>query len=222
MLLPWLDLPGSRERVDAWSALTGLDLLALGTTGTDADIRDTAVAQPLLTAAALLSAQALVGTGRPGVVCGHSIGEIPALAVAGVVTADEAVTLAAERGAAMASAAAERPTGMAAVLGGRPDEVAAATERLGLAVATVNVETVLDGRALLDRLVAQLTGPVRFDLCLRTLADLGATGVVEVAPGGTLAALAKRALPAVPVVPLRSAEDLPAAQALRVPVGTPA
>jgi [acyl-carrier-protein] S-malonyltransferase len=291
MLLPWLELPGSRERIDAWSSLTGLDLLALGTTGTEQDIRDTSVAQPLLTASALLSAEALLRATVPAVVCGHSVGELPALAMARVLTPDQAVLLAAERGAAMASAAALRPTGMAAVLGGRPEEVFAAFDRLGLTVATVNVEgqhvvggpvealralaaappggarvrplevagafhtdamlpavprlrllvdelapadpacavvanadgaVVAGGRELLDRLVDQLTGPVRFDRCLRTLADLGVTGVVELAPGGTLAALARRALPDVPVVALRSPADLAAAAALQAPVGTPA
>jgi [acyl-carrier-protein] S-malonyltransferase len=283
MLLPWLDLPGARDRLGAWSALTGLDLVALGSTGTDDDLRDTAVAQPLLTAAALLSAEALLHGATPDVVCGHSVGELPALALAGVLTPEQAIWLAAERGATMAAAATTRSTGMAAVLGGRPDEVTAEVERLGLTVATVNVDgqvvvggatealdalaatpptgarvrrlevagafhtaamqpavtafrglvdeveaeqprcvvvanadgaVVDDGRGALDRLVTQLTGPVRFDLCLRKLAELGATAVVELAPGGTLAALARRALPAVPVVALRSPEDLPAASEL--------
>lgn len=276
MLRPWLDLPGAGPALAAWSEAAGLDLRHLGTEA-DADaIRDTAVAQPLLTAAALLSAQALDLV--PDVVCGHSIGELAALAVAGVLDATTAVRLAAERGRAMALAAAAAPTGMAAVLGGDAAEVLAAAAVHGLEVATVNVagqvvlggpvpaldalaaappagarvrrlETagafhtramapavprlaelvaatpagapacavvanadgavVTDGRALLDRLVGQLTGPVRFDLCLQTIAGLQPTKVVELAPGGTLAAVAKRALPGVPVLALKSPSDLP-------------
>ena len=63
-------------------------------------------------------------------------------------------------------------------------------------------------RALLDRLVAQLTGPVRFDLCLQRLARPRRDPVVELRPGGTLSGLAKRALPGVDVVALRTPADL--------------
>jgi len=70
------------------------------------------------------------------------------------------------------------------------------------------------GTALLARLVAQLTGPVRFDLCLRALAAAGARRVVEVAPGGTLAGLARRALPDATVVALKGAGDLATAHDL--------
>ncbi len=274
LLLPWLDLPGAADDLARWSGLTGLDLLRLGTTAGADELRDTAVAQPLLTATALLSAGDLV----PDAVCGHSVGELAALALAGVVSRDEAVVLAAARGRAMARAAALAPTGMAAVLGGDPDGVGRAAGRLGLTTATVNVagqvvlagpvaaldalaadppagarvrrldvagafhsaamapaaealrtalgqivpgqprcavvanadgEVVPSGPALLARLARQLTGPVRFDLCLTRLAALGARTVVELAPGGTLSGLAKRALPGVDVVALRSPADLP-------------
>ena len=47
---------------------------------------------------------------------------------------------------------------------------------------------------MLARLVAQVTAPVRWDLCLRTLADLGVTAIIELPPAGTLAGLAKREL----------------------------
>ena len=65
-------------------------------------MRATEVAQPLLTAAALLSGRALLAGGAPDAVCGHSIGELSALALAGVMTDDDAVALAAGRGALMA------------------------------------------------------------------------------------------------------------------------
>ena len=42
---------------------------------------------------------------------------------------------------------------------------------------------VTDGRELVHRLVRQVTAPVRWDLCMRTLADLGVTGVIELPPG---------------------------------------
>lgn len=268
-LLPWLALPGATELLAQWSEAAGLDLLAAGTTAGADEIRDTAVAQPLLTATALLSARSLDLS--PGLVCGHSIGEVGALALAGVLTDADAVRLAAVRGRLMADAAAQRPTGMVAVLGGGQDEVLAAATGFGLEVATVNVagQTVFggpvelleafaaapppgarvrrletagafhttamapavpsfaalvasmpaaaagcpvvanadgalltDGRALLERLVGQLTGPVRFDRCLATVAAADPACVVELAPSGTLTALAKRALPGVDLRPL--------------------
>lgn len=137
MLTPWLDAPGARATVERWSERTGLDLTALGTTASADQVRATDVAQPLLTAVALLSGRALLDGGTPTAVCGHSIGELSALALAGVMSDDDAVALAAGRGALMAQAAAARPTTMAAVLGGSVDEddLAAA----GLEIATINV-----------------------------------------------------------------------------------
>jgi [acyl-carrier-protein] S-malonyltransferase len=73
------------------------------------------------------------------------------------------------------------------------------------------------GRELLTRLVRQVTAPVRWDACMRTLADLGVTGVIELPPAGTLAGLLKRELkgPGCPeIVTLNTPEDLPAARDL--------
>ena len=137
MLGPWLELPGASDTVSRWSERTGLDLVALGTTASADQVRSTEVAQPLLTAVALLSGRALLAGGTPDAVCGHSIGELSALALAGVMTDDDAVALAAGRGALMAEAAAARPTTMAAVLGGTVDEDD--LRAAGLEVATVNV-----------------------------------------------------------------------------------
>jgi [acyl-carrier-protein] S-malonyltransferase len=68
-----------------------------------------------------------------------------------------------------------------------------------------------DGRAVLARIVQQVASPVRWDLCMRTMADLGVTGLLELPPAGTLAGLAKRAIPDIEVVALKTPDDLPAA-----------
>lgn len=269
MLTPWLALPGAEGHLARWSELSGLDLVRLGVSADADELRRTEVAQPLLTAAALLSGRALLGSVAPTGVCGHSVGELPALALAGVLTDDESVLLAAGRGRAMAAAAAERPTGMAAVLGGAVDENA--LRDAGLELATVNAPgqvvvggalkaldawvppqgsrvrrldvagafhtsamasaveafadlvgrlsprdadcdvvanadgaVLRDGRALLDRLVAQLIRPVRFDLCLGALDG----PAVELAPAGVLSALVRRARPDVSITALRTPADL--------------
>src|SRR6478736_7170361 len=121
MLAPWLELAGAAERIDAWSTISGLDLARLGTTATAEEITDTAVTQPLVVAATLLAHEELTRRGQldgKAVVAGHSVGEIAAYAIAGVISADDAVKLAATRGSEMAKACALEPTGMSAVLGG--------------------------------------------------------------------------------------------------------
>ncbi|GHH84278.1 ACP S-malonyltransferase [Streptomyces sulfonofaciens] len=298
-LTPWLDLPGAAESLAAWSDAIGLDLVHYGTRA-DADaIRDTAVAQPLLVAAGLLSAAALGNTlalgpeapgaaasGRvaPGAVAGHSVGEITAAVFCGALEATAALRLVRERGLAMAEAAAVTETGMSALLGGEPKDVLPALEKLGLTAANVNgagqivaagtaaelaelaadkpegvrrvvplkvagafhtrhmapavdrlaraaedlvpAEPVLtyvsnkDGRtvgtgsAIVERLVGQVANPVRWDLCMETFGELGATALVEVCPGGTLTGLAKRALRGVRTLALKTPDDLDAARAL--------
>jgi [acyl-carrier-protein] S-malonyltransferase len=71
-----------------------------------------------------------------------------------------------------------------------------------------------DGTDGLDRLVAQVARPVRWDLCCARLADLGVTGLLELAPGGVLTGLARRTLPGVETLALRSPADLDAARDL--------
>jgi [acyl-carrier-protein] S-malonyltransferase len=70
------------------------------------------------------------------------------------------------------------------------------------------------GVEALWRIVDQVSRPVRWDACSATLADLGVTGLLELPPAGTLAGLAKRALPGVEIVALKTPDDLPAARAL--------
>jgi [acyl-carrier-protein] S-malonyltransferase len=118
-------------------------LIEHGTTSDAATIRDTAVAQPLIVAAGMVSLLELFphpsdAFGVVGAGAGHSVGEITAAAAAGVITAEQAMVLVRERGRAMALAAAAESTGMSAVLGGDPDEVAAALDKHGLIAANVN------------------------------------------------------------------------------------
>jgi [acyl-carrier-protein] S-malonyltransferase len=141
MLTPWLELEGTRERLTSWSELAGLDLVELGTVA-DADaIKDTAVTQPLVVAASLLAYEVLRSRHElPAdlLVAGHSVGELAAAAVAGVLTADDAVALAAVRGREMAAACDLAPTGMAAVMGGEPDDVVAWLAEHELTAANMN------------------------------------------------------------------------------------
>ncbi|WP_340380014.1 ACP S-malonyltransferase [Streptomyces sp. SS7] len=282
-LTPWLDLPGVEDRLRTLSAAVDLDLVHYGTHADADEIRDTAIAQPLLVAAGIVSATAL-GAVTPGAVAGHSVGEITAAAFAGVLDDTAALTLVRRRGLAMAEAAAITETGMSALLGGDPEVTVPHLEKLGLTPANVNgagqivaagtleqlaaltedkpegvrkvvplkvagafhtrhmapaVETLAkaaaelapadpkvvyvsnkDGRTVatgaevLERLVGQVANPVRWDLCMETFKELGATAIIEVCPGGTLVGLAKRALPGVKTLALKTPDDLDAAREL--------
>jgi [acyl-carrier-protein] S-malonyltransferase len=267
----------------SYGAQTGIDLVAAGTTMSDAEITDTAVAQPLIVAASLLSASQLPDLPVGTVYAGHSVGEFAAAALAGVFSADDALRVVAARGTAMAAAGREQPGSMVAVLGGDPDVVIAAIERSGCGVANANgagqvvaagpidaVERLLadppegarlrqlavagafhtaamapardalaaaaagvgvqdaeggvvsnadgtlvtDGGEILRRLVEQVSRPIRWDACMRTLGALGVTATIELAPAGTLTGLVRRALPGVDAVALKTPDDL--AEARRV------
>jgi len=286
-LAPWLELPGVAERLGTASELAGCDLIRFGTTASADEIKDTAVAQPLLVAAAIAAASVLSG-GEPGDVpadaaAGHSVGELAAGVIAGVLAADDAMRLVGVRGRAMAAAAAAEPTGMTAVLGGDQDTTLAAIARCGLTAANVNGAgqivaagtlaeleafaadppagarlrplqvagafhtrhmapavaalrdaaadvtaadpamtllsnadgaAVTTGKEWLERIVAQVAAPVRWDLCMQTMADLGVTALIELPPAGTLTGLARRALPGVAQLAIKTPEQLGAARDL--------
>lgn len=73
-------------------------------------------------------------------------------------------------------------------------------------------EEVSDGREILNRIVSQIANPVRWDLCMQRLATLGVTGVIEVAPAGTLVGLIKRAVPTIEQFALKTPADIDAAR----------
>jgi [acyl-carrier-protein] S-malonyltransferase len=140
-LAPWLAESSFAERLAGLSDAAGIDL-ALHGTESDADtIRDTAIAQPLIVAAGILTFGALVADGRAdrvGGVAGHSVGEITAAAATGVFDDADAMRFVAARGRAMADAAALTPTGMSAVIGADETDLLARLEALGLEPANFN------------------------------------------------------------------------------------
>lgn len=69
-----------------------------------------------------------------------------------------------------------------------------------------------DGREVLARIVGQIASPVRWDLCLETMEDLGVTGLLEMPPAGTLTGIARRAMKGVETFALKSPDDLEAAR----------
>jgi [acyl-carrier-protein] S-malonyltransferase len=295
-LAEWLELPGISQRLGSWSELAGCDLIRCGTTAGAEEIRDTAIAQPLLVATAIAVATELLGEpGRAdglagaaagsgvGAAAGHSVGELAAGAIAGVIPPRHAIRLVRVRAEAMARAAAAEPTGMTAVLGGDEEAVLASIEAHGLTPANVNgagqivaagtmdqlaafaadpppkarlrplsvagafhtrhmapavealreaaarvtaSEPVLallsdrDGAVVdsgadwLERIVTQVSAPVRWDMCMHTMSGLSVSALIELPPAGTLTGLAKRALPGVRTLALKSPADLDHAREL--------
>jgi [acyl-carrier-protein] S-malonyltransferase len=165
MLSPWLDVPGVAARLHWAAAVTGLDLVRIGTTGSADDVRDTAVAQPLLVALALATAQEILDRARvsnaalPAVVAGHSVGEYAAASLAGALSPETALVLVRERGRLMAAASAREPTGMSAVLGGNLADVTAALGKHDLSAANVNADGQVVAAGRLDALAAFAAEP---------------------------------------------------------------
>ncbi len=134
----WLELPEYRQNLERYSDEISLDLIKHGTLSDEETIRDTAIAQPLIVAASIATASLLDSTNVSGI-AGHSVGEVSAAAVSGILTDTQAMQLVNIRAQAMAKAAASsEPTGMAAVLGGEVDVVVARLTELGLSPANYN------------------------------------------------------------------------------------
>jgi [acyl-carrier-protein] S-malonyltransferase len=166
MLTDWLELPGAEPFFRWAGAIAGADLLTLGTTGDAEAIKDTAVTQPLVVAMSLFVSQELGALPEPGapmnsdvVITGHSVGELTAAALAGVLSVEAAIALTAVRGRAMAASCAQTPTGMSAVLGGDPDEVLAAIDKHGLTPANMNGAGQIVAAGALDGLEALKAEP---------------------------------------------------------------
>lgn len=75
-------------------------------------------------------------------------------------------------------------------------------------------QEITDGREYVDLLVGQVASSVRWDACMQSFAEAGVTAVLEVSPAGALAGLAKRALPGVEILALKTPDQLDAAREL--------
>jgi [acyl-carrier-protein] S-malonyltransferase len=138
---PWVAEPRFRDHLMAMSDSVGMDLVTHGTLSDADTIRDTAIAQPLIVAAGLLTLSALFAGGRRKKidgVAGHSVGEFTAAAAAGILSEADALGLVRDRGAAMAHAASFAQTGMSAVLGGDEAELLTKLDELDLQPANFN------------------------------------------------------------------------------------
>ena len=133
----WLELPAFRTQLTEFSDSISIDLIKHGTLSDEETIRDTAVAQPLIVAASIASANLLNLAGVSGV-AGHSVGEVSAASVSGMLSATDAMKLVNVRAQAMAKAAAASEQSMAAILGGEQDQVLAKLKEFGLSGANFN------------------------------------------------------------------------------------
>jgi [acyl-carrier-protein] S-malonyltransferase len=280
-LAPWLELESFRQQIEKYSLILEMDLIHFGT-GADAEtIKDTKNAQPLIVAASMASYAVLVEALKDDSViagvAGHSVGEIAAANIAGVLDTEAALMFVKARGEQMARAATLEASSMAAVVGGEQEivlnhltnlglfaanyngkgQIVAAgssakiqelidtpppgTRVVGLAVAgafhtsfmeTAKVELgslassirtenpklllwsnsdgarVDSGDKFLELLINQVSNPVRWDLTMDSMVSDGVSAVIELLPAGTLTGIAKRAMPGVATLALKSPEDL--------------
>ncbi|HEX4442122.1 MAG TPA: ACP S-malonyltransferase [Galbitalea sp.] len=140
-LAPWIAEPKFKEHLQRISDSIEIDLVKHGTTSDADTIRDTAIAQPLIVAAGLLSLQGLIADNdklKVSGTAGHSVGEVTAAVVAGILGEEEALRFVKQRSIGMAAAAKLHKTGMSAVVGGDEDTLLAELKGLGLEPANFN------------------------------------------------------------------------------------
>ena len=191
---------------------------------------------------AMAEASARVATGMSAVLGGERDRVIAAIEKLGLTAANEngaGQIVAAGDLAALEQLAASAPEGSRvralSVAGAfHTHYMSSAVERLAMLSRSVTVRdprtrllsnkdgaVVHHGREVLERIVGQISNPVRWDLCMETMVDLGVTAVIEVPPAGTLVGLIKRAMPGVETLALKTPEDIPAALDLVARHGTP-
>ena len=280
-LTPWLELESFKTEIEKYSTILGMDLVHFGTEADADQIKDTKIAQPLIVAASMASHAALITALQDDSmfegVAGHSVGEIAAANIAGVLDTEAALKFVKARGEQMAMAASLEASSMAAVVGGEQDIVLehlsnlglfaanfngkgqivaagsspkiqelissapAGARVVGLAVAgafhtpfmesakvalsslassirTENPKLLLwsnsdgsrvdSGDKFLDLLINQVSKPVRWDKTMDSMVSDGVSAVIELLPGGTLTGIAKRAMPGVATLALKSPEDI--------------
>ena len=280
-LAPWLELESFKAEIEKYSAILDMDLVHFGTEADADQIKDTKIAQPLIVAASMASHAALITALQDDSVfegvAGHSVGEIAAANIAGVLETEAALKFVKARGEQMAIAASLEESSMAAVVGGEQDIVLNHLSSLGLFAANYNGkgqivaagssskiqeliespppgtrvvrlavagafhttfmetakvalaslalsiscedpklliwsnsggERVSSGDKFLDLLIDQVSNPVRWDLTMDSMASDGVSAVIELLPGGALTGIAKRAMPGVATLALKSPEDL--------------
>jgi [acyl-carrier-protein] S-malonyltransferase len=276
-----LELESFKTEIEKYSAILEMDLVHFGTEADADQIKDTKIAQPLIVAASMASHAALISALQDDSmfegVAGHSVGEIAAAKIAGVLDTEAALKFVKARGEQMAMAASLDASSMAAVVGGEQDTVLSHLSNLGLFAANYNgkgqivaagssskiqdlvsnppagtrvvglavagafhtsfMETakvaltslalsiscdnpklllwsnsdgakVDGGDKFLDLLIDQVSKPVRWDKTMDAMVSDGVSAVIELLPGGTLTGIAKRAMPGVATLALKSPEDI--------------
>lgn len=163
-LTPWLELPHFEERLRWLGTVADMDLVKYGTESDEATIKDTAIAQPLIVGAGLVSLLSLFPKPsdvfhKVGIGAGHSVGEVTAAAASHVISAEQAMVFVRERGRAMAKSAAISSTGMTAVLGGTREDVIANLDKHGLTPANENGAGQIVAAGTLEQLAAFQADP---------------------------------------------------------------